>query len=109
MPGTNRVPRALFSEVLKKTKPYSLPGLRLRFYPNKTLKSSFAVSLRVAKKATERNIWKRRGYSVFRKIQNKLKKGTYLFFLQPEIKNISFAEFENKITLLLQKANLINE
>ena len=105
----NRVSRQIFNEVFKKTRPFSISGLKLRFYPNKITQVAFVVSKNVAKKATDRNLWKRRGLAVFRKIKNNTKSGTYLFFVQPDIGKQSFKSIEEKILLLLKKSRLIHE
>jgi len=101
-----RVSRKTFAQVFSQAKVFSGPGLKLRFFATPDLKVSFILSKKIFKLATLRNLWKRRGYFVLRKIKNKIKPGIYLFFLGPQIKNSSFKEFEEKIFSLLKKANL---
>ena len=105
----NRVPRELFETVFKKTKPFSSQFLKLRFSPaNEGVKASFVVAKNVAKKATTRNLIKRRGYSILRSIKNEIKGGVYLFFIQPKSAGVGFSDFKKEIIDLIKKARLFH-
>ena len=108
----HRTPRALFGNVLKKSKQFHSPHftLRVSFLPReeKVSKFSFVTPASVSKKAVERNLLRRRGYAVIRKNLDKIKTPCLGgFFSKKGAASLKFQELEKEITDLLRQSNLI--
>ncbi|MEI6296760.1 MAG: ribonuclease P protein component [bacterium] len=103
---TRRIKKEYFEELLKKGKSAFSPLLSVKYLSNRQGKSifGFVISSKVAKKATERNLFKRRCRHIIKKNLPLIKDGlTLSFFAKPGVTKLSFAELENEITLLLRR------
>lgn len=111
LPRKRKVGIELFPLVLKKGKTISLEHFSFRFTPISGIqesKFSFVVSGKVSKKATERNLLKRRGYVIIKKIPALKKIPTAgVFFAKGGATKLSYAALEQEINNLLIKAHLI--
>jgi ribonuclease P protein component len=71
---------------------------------------SFVVSKAVAKKATDRNLLRRRGYSVISKMGNLLPPGiVVVFFFKKGSDKITYASLSREIEGVLGKAGLLEK
>lgn len=69
---------------------------------------AFVVSKKVSKKAYERNLLKRRGYSIIRKVRGDIPSGFgCLFFAKPSARELPFSEMEKEILSLLKCAKIL--
>ncbi len=69
---------------------------------------SFVVSSKVAKRATVRNLLKRRAKYIVRKMIGTLKEGYIcLFFFNKGVLGLDFKGLESEILFVLKKANLV--
>ncbi len=111
--GVHWIPKALFPQILKQTRVNHTPFLSLRV-ANLTLEKkdkpphfAIIISSKVAKKAVERNLWKRRGRAVIREWHQGVKDNHYcLLYLKTETMKLSFKEFKSEIINIFKKANL---
>ena len=108
-----KIKRASFSEVLSRGKSFHSPSFTLRVLKKKSLHEepssfSFVVSQKIAKKATARNLLKRRGYTVIKKLLGNIKP-CYIcvFFAKKEFARLRSAELEKEVFLLLKKAGIM--
>lgn len=111
LPQKRKVGIELFPFVLKGGKIVSSEHFSFKFVPilnTPDSKFSFVVSGKVSKKATERNLLKRRGYVVIKK-NPALKKIPIagVFFAKNGATKLSYAALEQEINSLLAKARLI--
>lgn len=103
LPKNKRISRELFTKAFENTKVFhsSLLTLRVNFPKEqkdaKLMKFSFVVSTKVAKKAVERNLLRRRGYSIARGLLETVRPGIYMFFFKKEAKDASFADLKKEI------------
>ncbi len=106
-----RVKRSIFPETLQRGKSAYSPFLSLKCLKRsdaRESKFSFVVSKAVAKKAVERNLLRRRGYSIIKDNQSKIKGSfTCIFFFKKEAINLSFKELEKDILFLLKKSDVL--
>lgn len=111
LPKEKRVNRAIFKDILEKSKTFHSSYFSLRcFDSRKTEKSrfSFVVSKKVENKATKRNILKRRGYNSIKPIYKNIKPGFYcVFFLKKEARGLKSKDFEGEMGYLLKKAGVL--
>lgn len=108
----SKINREIFDNLLKKGKNTHSPLLSLRYMPildNQPLSSfSFVISGKIAKKATERNLFKRRGRHIIRKLKNKINNGFVgAFFAKSGSTKVSFSEIEKEIESLLAKSGIL--
>ena len=69
---------------------------------------AFAVSAKVSKKAVTRNLIKRRGRALIRKISPAWKKDTLtVFSALPGADSLNYAQMEQEIVFLLKKVRMI--
>lgn len=112
LPQKRRVGTHLFPFVLEKGKNPSSQYFSFKYVhhtePSES-KFSFVVSGKVAKKATERNLLKRRGHQVIQQKGSILRKVPIagVFFAKKGATHISYREIEKEITGLLNKAHLL--
>ncbi len=109
-----RIGRKYFPEILTKGKRHN--STHLLMYVVKTDSSnstndsqfSFSVSKKVAKKAVDRNKYRRRGYSVISRHTNKIKTGYLCFFsFKKGVGSMKFPELEKEILELLKVSNML--
>lgn len=110
LPQKRKVGTELFPLVLKGGKAASSEHFSFKFVPisgTQENKFSFVVSGKVSKKATERNLLKRRGYVVIKK--NNISKKTPIagvFFAKSGATKLSYNALEREISGLLVKARI---
>jgi len=107
-----RVQRPLFPRVVKAGKTYSSPYLSVRvlFAPEQATpsKHSFVVSKKVAKSAPQRNLLKRRGYSIIENLGDGVPDGFILiYYLKKGTPKLSYKELEKELHELLKKAQVL--
>lgn len=106
IPKKNRLTSLFFKNPFKKGKNVDSVSFSLKY--NKENKENYGVSVviskKVASKATERNLLKRRFLSVVFNNKNLLKQGySYVFYLKKDIKNTIFSDLEKEIRFILLK------
>lgn len=111
LPRKRKVGIELFPLVLKKGKTVSSEHFSFKFTPISGIqesKFSFVVSGKISKKATERNLLKRRGYAMIKKIPA-LKKIPLagVFFAKQGATKLSYGVFKKEVDELLTKAHII--
>ncbi len=115
LPRKNRIPKSLFESVFKRTKAIQGRYFKLRFLivkdlptgqaGNKQSQFSFITSKTVSKKAVQRNLLRRRGYSIIQKNLKNIKTPLLAFFLfNKEAVGATYKELEADIISLLNKA-----
>lgn len=110
---TQKVNKKLFENTFKKNgKTFHSDFLYLKTdkQENKDAKSKFAfvIPKKIVKNATDRNLTKRRCFSVLRENKENIKKGfVAIFFLKKGAEKLNFEELQNQIIFLLKKSSLI--
>jgi len=111
LPREKKVNRKEFPTQKKKGVVYHSPYFLLVVVKNNKetpTKFSFVVSVKISKKATERNKLKRRGYNIIKKIYNDIQSGfVCVFFLKKNIATLSYPQFEEHLRALLEKARIL--
>ncbi|HBM46152.1 MAG: Ribonuclease P protein component [Parcubacteria group bacterium GW2011_GWF2_38_76] len=108
-----KVSRENFETILKKGKNIYSPLLSFKYVvlsKEEMLPScfSFVVSGKIAKKAIERNLFKRRGRHIVRKLKDKINPGFMgAFFAKEGANKVSFADLEKEIISLLNVAKVL--
>lgn len=109
-PQKRKVGKALFPFVLKGGKVISVEHFSFRFTPTPGVtksRFSFVVSAKVSKKATERNLLKRRGYAILKKNSGLEKIPVAgVFFAKRDSTRLSYNTLEQEINSLLAKARI---
>lgn len=109
LPRSSRISRTAFPEAAKRGRRYTAPHISLTFSPAPLEPGvSFVTSKAVAKKATERNILKRRGYASieglgFRKAPFP---GKAIFYFKKGAPSLSFKLLSLEIEGLLREAGV---
>lgn len=108
LPQKRKVSTELFPLVIKRGKTISSDHFSFKFSPLFGItesKFSFVVSGKISKKATERNLLKRRGYNVIKKNSAlKIIPVAGVFFAKKGSTALSFPTLEQEINNLLLKA-----
>jgi ribonuclease P protein component len=112
LPKTRRIQRQGFSSILSQGKRFASPHLLLYLTKGDMAKNSrFSVSIskKVSQKATSRNTYRRRAYSVISKVIKRVNPGflCVLTFKKTSTPP-SFLELEKEITDLLQGAGVLS-
>lgn len=76
-----------------------------RYIPQNTPQYAFVAPKNVAKKAIERNLLRRQGYSALRSYNVKSNAG--VFFYKKEAKKVPFSQIKDDIRAILQKTHII--
>jgi len=103
LPKSKRLTRRDFESVLKKGVVYHSPFFTLKFYPvNQQLRFAVVVPSKIVKKASQRNLFRRSGYSAVREIikTTRFQGAAILFFKKTALtlrKEILKAEVERII------------
>ncbi|OGI81859.1 hypothetical protein A3I25_00410 [Candidatus Nomurabacteria bacterium RIFCSPLOWO2_02_FULL_42_17] len=100
----HRLPRELFDKVLEKGRFFRSPNLTLKVLPapDGISRFSFVTSGKVSKKATERNLFRRRGYATAAKLLFQLKSPLWIaIFFKPSVKHKVFSDIESELTEIL--------
>jgi len=111
LPKLNRIPRSLFKDAIKSSRFIASSNFNFRYKFIKEPKKRFAIviSKNTIKKATDRNLLRRRCYSIIRKNLTRIKNGVFGIFLAKKGEDkLNFVEIEKEINTLLKKANIIN-
>jgi ribonuclease P protein component len=102
--------KQLFSEVLKKGKSFYSPHISVKMLFVSEINKSvfyFVVSKKIIKKATKRNLFKRRGRHITRSI--KTKDGYIaIFFAKKGAGNLEYADYKTEILDLMDKSSILN-
>jgi ribonuclease P protein component len=105
LPKNRRLNRPQFSNVLSLGKRFTSPHFLLYVFKDKVStpsKFAFSVSKKIAKKAVDRNRYRRQGYSVISKQEKNIPTGFLcIFIFKKGIYPISFFEMEKEIVVLL--------
>lgn len=109
LPKKRRIPRSLFPQTINGSYFFNSKSLNLRVYKSadekKPSKVSFITSKKVSSKAVERNLVRRRGYSIFKPLMENIKPSLLLIFaLKKEVISVTFEDLKAEINDLLRKA-----
>ena len=110
IPKKSRINREDFEKMMKMGRLCNGGLFSLRFLKNtgKSTHFSVVVSKKVAKTAVLRNKIRRRGYSIFQKVQKELKNnGFIILFAKKGAEKATFAETEAQIQEILKKAKIL--
>ena len=110
LPQKNRINKKLFPLFIKKAKTFSSENLYLKVAHDCQKEKAFAfvASLKVSKKAVERNRLKRRARAVTYPLLKDVPAGTCAaVFFKPTIMGKKYAEIKNEILSLYKKAKII--
>lgn len=108
LPKQRRISKEFFEKIIKEGKNINSEHIYLRFTKNigKDSLFSFIISGKIAKKAVDRNLFKRRGRYIIQKNLNNIKAGyLYTFFAKKGVVELSFKVLEQEILFLLSKIN----
>lgn len=104
IPKKNRI-TSFFFRFLTQGRVYHSPIFSLKVVPNKEDEEfhvAVVVSKKVAQKAVERNLLKRRFLSVVQNNKNLCKKGFfYVFYVKKEIQTSEFSSIEKEVSRVL--------
>ncbi len=110
IPKNQRISRENFENIMKKGGLTNSGLFSLRFLknPENTTHFSVVVSKKVAKTAVLRNKIRRRGYSIFGKIQKELKNPYFIIlFAKKGAEKANFNETEAQIEEILKKSKIL--
>lgn len=110
LPRKNRIDKKLFPEFIKKAKTFSSDNMYLKAVYNcpKDKAFAFVVSLKVSKKATERNKLKRRVRAITHSPLKNVPVGICAaVFFKPSIMGKKYGEIKNELLALYKKAKII--
>ena len=110
LPQKNRIDKKLFPEFMKKAKTFSSENLNLKVACNcpKDRAFAFVVSLKVSKKAAERNKLKRRARAITYPLLKDIQPGLCAaVFFKPSIIGKKYAAIKDELTILYKKAKII--
>ncbi len=109
-----RIPRREFTHILSSGRRFSSPSFLLyaakniQNTANNKTKIAFSVSKKVCPKATDRNKYRRRGYSVIDTNLNRLREGFLLFFSYKKLSTtVSYKTLESEILGLLSDSGVL--
>ncbi|MCX6735672.1 MAG: ribonuclease P protein component [Candidatus Parcubacteria bacterium] len=113
-PKKNRITKTRFDELMKKGRVLHSPSFSLRYSKglNVLPRFAFVVSKKVAKNAVDRNLLRRRGFSILRDLgilkQENVWKGFFgTFFYKKEGKEMKIKELKKEIEEILRKVGKI--
>lgn len=112
LPKKQKVDKKLFDEVFKNGRNYHSDFLFLKMsaLEKQSDKSRFAVVIpkKISKKATERNLIKRKIFASLRENKGKIKTGfAVIIFVKKGIENLEYAEIKEEIYKILKIARLL--
>lgn len=114
VPKKNKVPRIDFLKLKKKGSLYHSLSLTLRVYVKENCEKeesrfSFIISKKITSNTPQRNLLKRRGYSIIKNIIKKTKTCfVCIFYFKKEVLLLHYPELEKEIISLLKKAHVIS-
>ncbi len=106
----NRINKKLFKEVFEKGKNYhsDLLGIKILKKDEEENQFAFAVSKKIAPKASQRNLLKRRGYEIIRELFPNIKQPIIcIFVLKKGAEKLSFDKYKKEIEKILRKTKII--
>ena len=109
-PRKNRIDKKLFPEFIKKAKTFSSENLNLKvtYGCPKDRAFAFVASLKVSKKAAERNKLKRRARAITYPLLKDVSSGICAaVFFKPSIIGKKYAEIKDELISLYKKAKII--
>lgn len=110
LPSKHRITKKSFKDVLSRGKTFHSDYIYVKIAPISADPSIFTcvVSLKVSKKAVERNKLKRRARYIIRKVMPEIKKaqGIIVFFRKGSEK-LNFQELEREIIGIFKKAKIL--
>ena len=110
LPLKNRIDKKLFPEFMKKAETFSSDNFNLKVAYNCPRDKAFAfvASLKVSKKATERNRLKRRARAITYPLLERIPAGICAaVFFKPAIMGKKYAEIKEELRNLYKKAKII--
>jgi len=110
LPPKNRIDKNLFPEFMKKAKTFSSGNLNLKvaYSCQKNKSFAFVASLKVSKKAVERNKLKRRARAITYPLLERVSAGICAaIFFKPSIIGKKYAEIKDELISLYKKAKII--
>ena len=110
LPQKNRIEKKLFPEFIRRAKTFSSDNVYLKVSRDcqKNKAFAFIASLKVSKKAVERNKLKRRARAITYPLLKDVPNGTCAaVFFKPAIMGKKYAEIKNEIINLYKKAKII--
>lgn len=105
LPKKKRVTKELFKLIMKEGKVIQGSLFLFRYIPQPLPQYAFVAPKNIAKKATQRNSLRRRGYSALSR--HKIKASAGIFFYKKEGKEASFEAISSDIKSILAKARLL--
>ena len=106
----NRIDKKLFPEFIRKAKTFSSDNMYLKVVYNcrKDKAFAFVASLKVSKKAVERNRLKRRARAITHPLLKNVPAGTCAaVFFKPAIMGKKYGEIKDELLGLYKKAKII--
>src|SRR5690349_21664688 len=98
-----RIPRALFKDILHKGTSVHSPHLSLRFASGgNAARVAVSISKKVARGAVERNTFRRRAYSALRPYLGEFKNGLYLFVAKSGADKLKGEKLKDELSALLK-------
>ena len=95
----NRLNNTLFAKYFAQGKRIHSENLTTVFSPNEGFLCAVVVGKKIYKKAHERNLLRRRIYTMVREVaKNKTVKGVYIFLVKPTVKNLTKKQFKDFIS-----------
>ena len=110
LPKQKRIKKSLFPNVLKGGRSFVSGFITLKISPSdgNSSKFSFVAPKAVSKKAVNRNLLRRRGYSALKKMEKSIKPGfSCVFFFKKGAEKASFNDIYSEVKNLLEKARVL--
>lgn len=111
LPKKRKIRRLLFSLILLKNRSFKSENLMLlvnRTNKKDKTKFSVVVSKKVARKASDRNLIKRKGFNVIKNEIANIKNGFLcVLFFKKDVRGISYNEIKSEILSLFKKADIL--
>ncbi len=112
LPKTHRVSKKLFEKIIRSGKTLHSPHLSVRIIemdePDGP-RATYAISKKIAARATERNYLKRKGLILVKKYLNSISSHSALiFFPKKGIQELSSDDHEEEIKTLLEKVRTLS-
>ena len=110
LPKKNRIDKKLFPEFIKKAKTFSSENMSLKIIRDcqKDKAFSFVASLKVSKKAVDRNRLKRRARAATYPLLKDVPAGTCAaVFFKPSLLGKKYGEIKDELISLYKKAKII--
>ncbi len=106
LPKENRIPKTLYSTLLRKSRVFSIDGVNIRFCnTEKNTIFSIIISGKVSKKAVQRNLIKRVFYNKIKEmgIEDKIHKKALFIYISKDFGGFSRSQINQKSEDILNK------